>query len=566
MSFDMGIQAYSKRNWIDLSLLAIVFTIWFGYGIGARALWSPDEGRYAEIPREMAESGDYLTPRLNGVKYFEKPPLVYWLTAGSIKWFGLQEWAFRLWPAILAIISCISVYLLGTVIYNRKSGITAAVVLATSPFYHIMAGALTLDMPLAALVTVSMTTFLIGVRQTRSLHRRLWLMCFYIFIALAVLTKGLIGIVIPGIVIGTWIMILGRWHLLREIHLPGGLLVFIIISAPWHVMVSTANPEFAWFYFVHEHLERYLTTVHQRYKPVWYFAAVLVLGMFPWSAFLPVQMRGALSRLWRDRQQHVDTWYLLLWATLPFIFFSASGSKLAPYILPVFPPLALLIGRTVSRIWDGSIGMPKSASWILLFLGTTGALLFAALPWLAAEKISEIHAGREIVWLAYGLAFAMLIAGSLPILTHRFLENRFQVTQLFASAVLVTVMLSVTLPNLDEDRSVKSLALSIKQDLRPNDEIANYRNYYQDLPVYIEKRITLVRWDGELEFGASVEDTSGWIINESAFYQRWLQPNRMYVFTSNKHQDYLRNFLPGPMCLLGSTNNVVMLVNRECDS
>ena len=210
-------------------LLTLILGLLFGWGLGQRALWHPDEGRYVEIPREMTVSGDYVTPRLNGVKYFEKPVLFYWLQAGAIKVFGINEWAMRLWPAAFALIGCLAVYVAGRKLYDRRTGLIAAAVLATAPLHYFLGRAITLDMALSALLTVALLAFLLGTREPPGRARRHYFWTFYACAALATLTKGLIGMVIPAMVIGAWILILNEWRLLRSIYLPSGLVLFLPI-------------------------------------------------------------------------------------------------------------------------------------------------------------------------------------------------------------------------------------------------------------------------------------------------------------------------------------------------
>src|SRR5512147_466528 len=222
----------------DVLALALVIGVFFCFMLGNRPLSVPDEGRYVEIPREMAVTGDYLTPRLNGVKYFEKPVLFYWLESLSIWLFGLDEFTLRLWPALLALAGCLAVYGAGRRLYGREAGILAAVVLATSGLYYALSRLIILDMPVTVLLTIALLVFLVGTHEPAGWRRRVLLWAFYAFMALAVLTKGLIGIFIPAMVIGAWILLLGEWRLLKAIELPSGLALFLLIAVPWHVLVN----------------------------------------------------------------------------------------------------------------------------------------------------------------------------------------------------------------------------------------------------------------------------------------------------------------------------------------
>src|SRR5450759_4910080 len=210
----------------DLIFLTLLICLLFTFMLGNRPLSVPDESRYVEISREMAVSGNYLTPRLNSVKYFEKPVFFYWLEAFSIKLFGLNEFTLRLLPALLALFGCLAVAVSGAHLFGRLSGLLAAAVLGTSILYYSLSRAILLDMPVSVLLTLAFLSFLIGTHEALGLKRRLYLWGFYALAALAVLTKGLIGILIPGMVIGAWLLLLGEWRMLKTLYIPSGLALF----------------------------------------------------------------------------------------------------------------------------------------------------------------------------------------------------------------------------------------------------------------------------------------------------------------------------------------------------
>lgn len=551
-----------QRAWVALALFVLALALWFGYGLGDRALWHPDEGRYAEIPREMVETGDLVTPRLNGVKYFEKPPLFYWLQAGSIKLFGLDEWALRLWPALFGVFGALTVYGAGRALFGRRAGLIAAAVLATSPLYYLMARIITLDIAVSVLLTGALLAFLLGVRAPEGRTRALYLYGFYALCALAVLAKGLIGLVIPAMVIGAWVVLLWDWRLLLSIRLPTGLLLFFAIAAPWHVLVARANPEFADFYFIYNQFERYLTdtpATHGRYQPWWFFFPVLVFGMLPWIALVPQALRASLTE-WR---QHREELFLLLWAVLVFAFFSASGSKLIPYILPALPPLALLVGRYLDRAWEAPRrpGL-RLGFWLLLAL----AAALAAYAW--ASLAARPQALAELARFgARGWVLAVLLGACLAalFLLGRARSARAPFAALTLAAAGLVAVFDGGSPALDDKHSIKAHAAKIKKHLKPSDEVATYRAYYQDLPVYLDRRITVVDWKGELEFGAQQEDVSGWMIDQAEFRRRWHGPGTVYLLTDRKNLDDLRA-LGFDFRVLGENAYTVLLINREAAS
>lgn len=539
--------------------LATVLALFFALFLGSRPLSVPDEGRYVEIPREMAATGDWLTPRLNGVKYFEKPPLFYWFEALLIKVFGLSEWSVRIGPAFFALLGCVAVYYAGTRIYGRLTGILSAVVLATSGLYYVLSRLITLDMPVTALLTLALLSFLLATREAPGTGRRLFFYGFYACAALATLTKGLIGIIFPGMIIFWWLVVTGEWRLLRSMHLPSGVALFLLIAAPWHLLAGRANPEFFDFYFIREHFQRYLTTVHHHYKPAWFYLPVLLGVFFPWTVFLLQAARRAFPPgFWKERRNYRVELFLLLWALLIFLFFSASSSKLVPYILPVFPPLALLIGKYLADGWNGGD----------LWGFRPGAVAFSIISALLAAALFIVHRyvpavdtmGTTLVlWTAGG----WLLLGSIAVWTSSGRDAaRRTIVHLIAAVSLFLIIMGAVASAFDT-RSLKPLAMTLKPLLRSGDEIAHYHNYYQDLPVYLERRMTVVGWKGELEFGTTIEDTNGWMIDEAELWKRWKGPNRMFLVAGTRNADTWRSTPARPFFRVTGNANTVILCNQE---
>ena len=556
--------APSRSTWLlDILLLLMVVGTLLGYGLGERALWDPDEGRYSEIPREMVVTGDYVTPRLNSVKYFEKPPLFYWAQASAIRVFGLNEWSLRLWPALFALFGVVTVYVAGRQLFNRRTGLLAASVLATSLLYFYMGRAITLDMSVSVLLSAALLAFLLGTRAPPGPRRR-WLMwTFYAFAALATLAKGLIGIVIPGMIIGTWILLLNNWRVLKEMYLPSGLALFLIIAAPWHVLVSQANPEFLNFYFIHEHFLRFTTKIHRRYEPIWFFLPVLLVGLLPWVAFLGQALRFNLPSSWAARQEHKETLFLSLWVVLVFAFFSISDSKLVPYILPIFPPLALLLGRYFDYAWtDNSLRGLRTGYWAVLGLGIALAAVLSSVPRSGGSYDKVVEYGGVLSAYFYAGAAIAAIGGIVTFILGMLRFRLAFISLIVTSAAFLTVV-SQGLPLMDSKNSSKELALKLKPLLGPDTEVMSYHRYYQDLPVYLERRISVVDYKGELEFGTENEDTSSWMIDEDTFWQRWQSKSTIYMLTKRSAYDQLEADHHGRFILLAEVGQNVLLTNHE---
>ncbi|HET7197175.1 MAG TPA: glycosyltransferase family 39 protein [Burkholderiales bacterium] len=374
-----------SRVVVFLVLLALA---WFGT-LGIRPLYKADESRYGEISREMLASGDWVTPRLNGFRYLEKPPLQYWATAALFSFLGEKDYVARLWTALIGFAGILLVLYAGNRLWGAPAGAYAAAALAGSPLYVLLGQVNTLDMTVSVFLAAALVAFLLG--------RMLW---FWAACAAAVLSKGLIGIVLPGGAIFFFLLIKRDWRLIARMRPVAGPALFLAIAAPWFVAVSAANPEFLRFFFIQEHFQRFTTEMHQRVEPAWFFVPILLAGLGPW--LLP------FLRSLKPRDD--ATLLLVVWTLLVLAFFSASGSKLPPYILPVFPAAALLIGRSLAREWPQRLFLMQVAALVIV-----GASAAFALPLLAgsyADYARWLSLAFAVVAVAAGVAGALALRGA----------------------------------------------------------------------------------------------------------------------------------------------------------
>ena len=526
-----------RSTWTkDLGILALVTVIWFCGLLGMRPLSNPDEGRYTEIPREMAVTGDFVTPRLNGVKYFEKPPLVYWLSALTIRQFGMHEFTARLWGALFSVLGVLLTYATARTLYGRAAGIWSAVVLSTSLMYYIFSQIILLDMAVAVTISGSLFTFILAMREPRGRKRFGLFMAFYAFMALATLSKGLIGIALPGAVIFLWVLLLNRWRALWPFYPIVGTIVLLAIAAPWHVYAARANPDFLNFYFYHEHWLRFTTRVHGRYEPWWFFLPLLLVGSFPWVFFTGHALRESLAGGWRTRRENSEAWFFLIWVVFIVAFFSKSQSKLIPYILPVFPALAVLIGPSISRIWQGKITHSyRRGAW-----GFIVTALLLAVAAAVAPKPPE-HAGLNdlLPILRCAVGGVMLLGAAATFLGLRRNQPRLVIGAVAISSA--ALLLTATFGGGSfEKNSTQKLAMILKPLLKPDDRVYSVGTYAQDLPVYLNRVVSVVDYRGELSYGIDAEPelTSVRFLTPAAFAEQWAKPGAAYAVVKKK--DYER--------------------------
>ncbi len=554
----------------DLILLAIAATLWFCAFIGLRPLANPDEGRYTEISREMAISGDYVTPRLNGVKYFEKPPLLYWLSALTFSSFGVNDFTARLWTALFATLGVVLTYLTARSLYGRSAGIVSAIVLGTSILYYVLAQVILLDMALAVTLSGALFSFILAVREPRGRKRLGLFLAFYAFMALATLTKGMIGFLIPGAVIFLWLLLLKRWRSLVPFHPVAGVLLFLAIAAPWHVLAGMANHsdvkelDFTWFYFVHEHFLRFTTKIHGRYEPWWFFLPFLVAGLFPWTFFALQSLGHSLRGGWKKRGENAEAWFLVIWIVFIVAFFSKSQSKLIPYILPVVPPAAILIGRYLSarlRIpADGKLRAgARSFAGCAVLLGV--AVLFLPAP--------EGHEGLAAhLPLLRGIVSITLLGGAvMTLVAVRKDRPRLIIGTVATTAALLFMSVAMAGKVIDGG-STNKLSKLLKERLQPGDQIYHVGLYAQDMPVFLERQIHVVGYKGELLFGidAEPEKTAGRFMKKEGFVEQWTQPGVRYAVIRKWYYDHWFQQVDAPKEIIGESNDLLLLVNRDPSS
>ena len=514
---------------------ALLALVWFS-GLGHRDLFQTDEGRYAEIPREMLASGDWVTPRLDGIKYFEKPPLQYWATTAAFGVFGESNATSRLWTALLGFLGILMTAFVGARLFDRRTGWYAALTLTGSVYYAIMGHFNTLDMGVTFFMCGSLFAFLLAMESFDTRHRRRWMYLAWCLAALATLSKGLEAVVLPGAVFVLYVLITRDWRRFGQLHVLGGLALYLLITAPWFLVVSARNPGFAQFFFIHEHFQRFLTTVHHRVEPGWFFIPILLFGLL---GFLPQSIR-AFARLFRHgtyvtpmgRFNHLL--FLWLWCGFIFLFFSFSDSKLGSYILPIFPALALLVGRELTELRRRDAML----SAVLCILLALAALWQGPALQSHSDKLPLELYQAFLPWLAGGVGLVLLLSLTGFVLAYR---NRVgaALTLLAAGLFLGTQALAYGAQALSPVYSQRSLADQIAQYDDPGVPFYSLQDYPQSLPFYLGRTMTVVDYQGELEFENDPE-AHMWVSGLDDFAAQWRTDKRALAVMPSETYDALQ--------------------------
>ena len=488
-------KSVADFRWPFWLLLGCFTLIWFGT-LDYRHLVKPDEGRYAEISREMVVTGDWITPRLNGIKYFEKPPFQYWATALAYQTFGVNEWTARLWTALSGFLGILVVWFGGSRLFGSQAGQLGALFLASNLYYVALGHINTLDMGLTFFLMVSLAAFLLAQKESPGAAReRNWMLLAWGAAAGAVLSKGLIGVVIPSATLVIYSALNRDFTPWRRLHVMSGLVLFLVIAAPWFIAVTLRNPEFPNFFFIHEHFQRYTSTVHRREEAPWYFLAILVIVLIPW---IPLALHGLFSA-WRTRAAEAFSAqrFLVVWCGFVLIFFSLSGSKLPAYLLPLFPALALLLGPYLSTVRQPILLATISLAIVISLLG------LIALPFALDARSESPVLGlyrNYAQWL--NVAFGALgIAGLVAFFKAKQAQVMAALVLLGAAGFLATMIGLLGHESLARSNSSAYLAAQIKPMLRADIPMYSVKTYDQTLPFYLNRTMTLVAYQDEFEFG-----------------------------------------------------------------
>jgi 4-amino-4-deoxy-L-arabinose transferase-like glycosyltransferase len=484
-------------------LLLFGAAILFFAGLGRLPLLEPDEGRNAEVGREMMVSGDWITPHYDSFVYLDKPAVFFWLEAASLKVLGVSETAARVPSALMALASMLLVWFLARRMFGDAAGLRAGLVFAACPLTLVFAREVIFDMTLTFLVTVAMVAFWLVEENG---FRKPWIdASMFAAMGLAVITKGFVGILIPLVAILIYQSARGRARDWLRLRWGWGLLVLLAAALPWFIAVSLRNPDFPHYAFWNESLKRFTTTSAHRGGGIFYYIPVFLGGFFPWSFFLLLAAWNRLRR-WRELRQETGRriLFLLSWAAWVFLFFSVSHSKLPAYFLPAIVPLSILAGYVWSEVTNNAQSRPPdwlTAGFALLL--AIGVLVAAAShSWLYASihtRLAKKLAPGILELIQPSLLYTGLILAAMGFLGRRIAtkaRGRTRTVVTFGLLLAVIPMLVLRwyapLRLLAESHSSRTLAATIEASPEREAPIYGYYYFRTSLPFYLQRPVGLL--------------------------------------------------------------------------
>ena len=506
-------QPHSSRTLLWSLLIGFVLVSLFVLGI--RTLVPPDEGRYAEMAREMFASGDWITTRLNGIKYFEKPPLQTWMNALTFTVFGVGDWQARLWTGLCGIFGVLMTGYTAMRLHGPRVGLYAALVLGSSFYWIACSQVNSLDMGLSGMMTLVLCALLIAQRDAApSRERRNWMLACWAGMALAVLSKGLIGLVLPGGVLVIYTVLTRDWRLWTRLHMGKGLLLFFAIAAPWFVLVGLKNPEQPHFFFIHEHFDRFLKKEHHREAAWWMFFALLAGGCVPWLGVLLQSLVQGGRRVAQERFR--PGLMALVWLVFILAFFTNSNSKLPGYLLPVFPAAALLIAYCLH------VGTRRSHLINAGMMVWLGILLLALVPFMtrlgthtSEQALFKLY--QPWVLAAGGVA---LLGGIVTLLQTKRNQRDLAVITLAVAGFFTTHLMLAGFEPVGKARAGAQMIPAIQAELTPATTVYAVGMYEQSMTFYLARPVVLVAYLDEFEFGLQQEPHRA-IADVNVFLQQW---------------------------------------------
>ena len=569
------IGAHRRLSAIHILLLLLAACCMFFAGLGRLALIEPDEGRNAEVAREMLAKGNWIVPHFDGFTYLDKPPAFFWAVAASFKVAGLSEASARFPSALAALLTVFLAWFLARRMFGNSTGLYAGIILATSPLVVVFAREVIFDMTLTCFVTAAMVCY--WLREAGSEQRKLLDILFFAAMGLATLTKGPVGFLLPLLSIAAYEALRGKFARLKGLNWGLGLVTFFAIALPWFIAVSVRHPNFPGYAFWQESLERFATGESHRPGPIYYYLIIYLAGFLPWSFFL---LYAALHRVrrWKELRdpQQASVLFLLSWVGVIFVFFSISRSKLPGYFLPAMVPLSILMGK----VWQAPRAERngRAPDWLTGGFATLIALgiVIAAAPHFEHflfphGRLEEKMPPDVLALLRPTLLYTGVILGALGIIGRDLCSRARGKSPTVIMFVLVAccfpLMLIRCFHPLELFASAKSsraLAQTILENPQRNLPIYGFYYFRTSLPFYLRRPVGLVSSTAD-------ELTSNYVVTQWPRIQKEIQAGRLprklapaategmpLVMTE---REWLARRVSTPMLVLVRNSEVAQLAN-----
>jgi 4-amino-4-deoxy-L-arabinose transferase-like glycosyltransferase len=594
----------SSRRLAWLAVFALFLAVYLGSAFSP-ALQDDVDTAHAVAAREMMISGDYVTLHINGVRYLEKAPLMYWLVAGSYRDFGVSDAATRL-PTVAAMFLLVLLGISwGSRAFGPRAGLYTGLFTATAAGCFLFTRVLIPEAILSLLIAAAFYCLVSALDRPNS---RFFWYATYALLALAVLTKGLLALVVIGMTVVAYLAVTGEWRRWREFHLVSGLLLFFAVAAPWHILAGLRNPAvgdhhgFFWFYFVNEHFLRFLgKRIPRDYNklPGYLYWTLHLVWLFPWSLYLPLALRRLIADLRRSRREHTPLdfrartrWICILWATVTLLFFSFSTNQ-EYYTFPAYLAFFLLLaaalageeeeGRQPWLLATSAVSVTVRLAFAMVLIG--GLWSSRHLPFVPdiGEVLAQSNLDNDTLSMGHilnltGQSFAALrfpailavialVFGSLAEIIFRLKRKHLAGT--WALGVTMAVFLiaaHVALIRFDPYLSSHTLAVRIQQQVQPQDRVLIYGDqaFGSSLVFYLRHPVELV--DGRttsMWFGSTFPDAPQIFLDDAGLVRLWNSGTRVFLFVPDFQQKKVDEVLGANKLVYASSSGKIVYTNRN---
>jgi 4-amino-4-deoxy-L-arabinose transferase-like glycosyltransferase len=599
--YAISARPFRFANFYIAGVLLLFAVVYVG-SLFSPGLQDDADSTHAEAAREMLATHDFITLKVNGNRYLEKAPLMYWAVALSYAFLGVNEFAAHLPVAISMLLLVLLAVRWGRRAFGDRAAIYAGLFISTTAGCYLFTRVLIPESILSFFIAASFYFFVTALEDGEASR---WY-GGYVCMALAVLTKGLLAVVVVGLALLLYVAISGEWRRWREFRLFTGTLLFLAIAAPWHILAGLRNPHFFWFYFVNEHFMRFLgkriPKDYNKQTSSLYWTLHLV-WLFPWSLYLPIALRQPIAE-WRSRRKQIShgtrrslnfrsrtELLCLVWAGVTLVFFSFSTNQ-EYYTFPAYFPILLLMAARLaneeesgSRRWlvwsTGALALICIASSVVLaaglwssrhvpFVPDIGTVL--AKPNLQAETLSMGHmldlTGESFAALrlpAILAAITLLIGPSLALWLRR-RGAQFAATWTTAATMAVFLIAAhIALVRFDPFLGSRSMAREIAPELRPTDRVMIYgdQSFGSSLLFYLRRPIELVNGNTtSMWWGSTYPDAPHIFLNDQDLLQVWNSEQRVFLFAPQHERPKVEALLPGPLHVASEASGKVILANH----
>ena len=531
-------------------LLVALASLLFFWRLDSMPIVESSEARYAEVAREMVETGDFLVPRRNGIVHLTKPPLAYWFGAAGITLFGPNEWGARTPGALLSVAMVLVTLAWGSLLFERKAGFLAALLLAFSPLVLAMGRTLTADIPLA--FTVVLAQMALAAILFANDRVATWPLLFHVAMGMAFLIKGPVGLMAVLLPLVVFAVIYRRTVPWRRLFPWWGVLVGLLIALPWYIYMTATTPGLLKYYLGSEVLARVASDVHERGEPFGFMIFSLLGGFLPWTFFLPSALRTMFSR--RDSiggEEKRKLVLLFLQVVAPLVVFMLSRSKQETYVLPLFPSLALLTGWWLARAGD-TLRTDDLSATMTVILSCVLAVLSAG-AYLYLHLVSDVVSPTTVVTLT-----AALLAAAASLLLER--TGKILAALFISFALLLSATGDIAASYAEQrGRSCRRIAAEIAASHEPGAPVFTYMSMSESLPFYLNRRVMMVKehappkWETNEAWRKRVFDS------DEEFQKAIALSNVAFIVTSPRHLTHLAKLFPNRVTLIHANPHKALL-------